>query len=142
MIKLCKHYGIQAGTFIMLGYPGETEQDIHETVYHLKESDPDYFTITIAYPIKGTEMYQEVESDILNLPEWNASTDRQIDFRRTYSRKYYDYAVRWVTHEVNFSKSVKNGRILSANAIKLKSLAAKAGMWWEKTKSHSINPHV
>ena len=48
MIKLTQKNGIQAGTFIMLGYPGETEDDIEETIKHLKESNPEYFTITIA----------------------------------------------------------------------------------------------
>ena len=56
MIKLTQNNGIQAGTFIMLGYPGETEDDIEETIRHLKESNPEYFTITVAYPIKGTEL--------------------------------------------------------------------------------------
>src|ERR1700712_3479794 len=30
MIKLTRKYHIQAGTFIMLGYPGETEADIEQ----------------------------------------------------------------------------------------------------------------
>jgi radical SAM superfamily enzyme YgiQ (UPF0313 family) len=58
MIDLSKKYGIETGTFIMLGYPGETEADIEEPIDHLKQSNPDYFTITLAYPIKGTEFYQ------------------------------------------------------------------------------------
>ncbi len=45
----------------MVGYPGETEADIYETVSHLKQSNPDLFTITVAYPIKGTPLYQETE---------------------------------------------------------------------------------
>jgi tRNA A37 methylthiotransferase MiaB len=46
MIKLSKKYAIEAGTFIMLGYPGETEDDIEETIHHLKDSNPDHsFTI-------------------------------------------------------------------------------------------------
>src|SRR5574340_314772 len=46
MIRLAKKTGIEAGTFIMLGYPGETESDILETIEHLSESDPDHFTLT------------------------------------------------------------------------------------------------
>jgi radical SAM superfamily enzyme YgiQ (UPF0313 family) len=45
MIKLTK--GIEAGTFIMK-LPGETERDIEETIYYLKKSNPDHFTITVA----------------------------------------------------------------------------------------------
>lgn len=138
MIRLSKLFGIESGTFIMLGYPGETEQDIRETITHLKTSDPDHFTITVAYPIKGTELYQEVEANQTTHLEWTTSTDRQIDFTRTYSRKYYDYAVRWVTSEVNYNKKVKLGAPVLAHKLKLKSLAARVGMWWERTKHH---PH-
>jgi radical SAM superfamily enzyme YgiQ (UPF0313 family) len=104
MIKLTKLHGIEAGTFIMLGYPGETEEDIEETITHLKESNPDHFTITVAYPIKGTEMYQEVEALKTTNLDWAESTDRQIDFKRTYSRRYYDFAVKRVVNEVNYFK--------------------------------------
>ena len=38
MIRLAGAAGIQTGTFIMLGYPGETEHDIRDTVRHLKAS--------------------------------------------------------------------------------------------------------
>jgi radical SAM superfamily enzyme YgiQ (UPF0313 family) len=138
MIRMSKKYGIEAGTFIMLGYPGETESDIEETINHLKASDPDHFTITVAYPINGTELYQEIEANRITELQWNTSTDRQIDFKRTYSRKYYDYAVRWVTNEVNYNKQLKKGTGISANKTRLKSFAAQVGMWWEK-KRYSTN---
>ena len=79
MIKLTKKHGIEAGTFIMLGYPGETEEDIEETIHHLKESNPDHFTITVAYPIKGTELYQEIEAITNN-------RIRLVNFHRSTSR--------------------------------------------------------
>jgi len=107
-IKKTNAMGIETGTFIMLGYPGENEDDINETISYLKNANPTYFTITIAYPIKGTSLYSEIEKDITVQPEWETSTDREIDFKRTYSRKYYDYAVKRVVNEVeaNRSKSV------------------------------------
>ena len=61
MIKLTKKAGIEAGTFLMLGYPGEDEKDIIETVNHLKDAAPDHFTVTLSYPIPGTEFYNEVK---------------------------------------------------------------------------------
>lgn len=130
MIKLAQNNGIQAGTFIMLGYPGETEEDIEETIKHLKESNPEYFTITIAYPIKGTELFTEVEAVQTNNFSWDSDSDRDRDFKRTYNRKYYDFAVRRVTNEVNFNKMILNNKYISKStlAYKTKSLAAKIGM--------------
>jgi len=126
MIQLAKKYQIEAGTFIMLGYPGETESDITETIHHLKTSNPDHFTITVAYPIKGTELYQETEPDFIDQLPWESSTDRDITFKRTYNEKYYAYAVRHVVNEVNYYKK-------HSPVFKLKSLAAKAGMWYFRT---------
>src|SRR4030095_2488791 len=51
-IKLTRKHGIEAGTFIMLGYPGETKRDILATAEHLIDSNPDIFLTTVAYPIK------------------------------------------------------------------------------------------
>lgn len=130
MIQLSKKYGIETGTFIMLGYPGETEKDIEATIDHLKLSNPDYFTITIAYPIKGTELYQEIEAKQNKSFNWETNTDRDRDFTRTYRKRFYDFAVRWVVNEVNYNKAKKNDGKLSPKlfGLKSRSLLAKAGM--------------
>ena len=130
MIKLTRMYGIETGTFIMLGYPGETEKDIEDTIKHLKESNPDHYTITIAYPIKGTELYQEIEAKQNELFNWETETDRDRDFKRNYNRIYYNFAIRHVVNEVNYYKKKQTEGRASLKVIKLKSqsLLAKAGM--------------
>lgn len=105
MIIKTKAYGIEAGTFIMLGYPGENKADIKETIRHLKISDPSYYTVTLAYPIKGTPLHNEVNETIEANGAWNKISDRDYDFKRAHSKKFYQYAIRWVYNEVNFSKS-------------------------------------
>lgn len=138
MIILAKQYGIQSGTFIMLGYPGETVADIEETIHHLKVSAPDLYTITLAYPIKGTELYEEVEGDFLNNLPWESSTDRQIEFKRSYSKKFYARALTRVNNEVAWSRNQKD---LFRNPVRVlkfkgKSELARLLMWWEKRKGH------
>ena len=71
---------------------------------YLKDANPTHFTITVAYPIKGTSLYNEIEDKITVQPDWNSSTDRDIDFRRTYPRNYYNYALKYVINEVNHQK--------------------------------------
>jgi radical SAM superfamily enzyme YgiQ (UPF0313 family) len=132
MIRQAQAKGIQAGTFIMVGYPGETEEDIFETIKHLKDSDPDIFTITVAYPIKGTPLYLEVENDFIKDLPWETSTDRDIDFKRTYPRKYYNYAVRHIVNEVNAGKALKNKQWMNLAKLKLKSMAARGIMTYTK----------
>ena len=136
MIQMAKSQGIETGTFIMLGYPGETEEDIIQTIDHLKRSDPDHFTITLAYPIRGTELFEEVTPLISNNLDWATTTDRQIDFKRTYGRRYYDYALRHVINEVNYHKARNNQRKgISAAGFKIKSFTAKLAMNWYRART-------
>lgn len=120
MIQDTNAIGIETGTFIMLGYPGETEEDIYTTIQYLKEANPTHYTITIAYPIKGTSLYNEVKNKITVQPNWETSTDREIDFQRSYSRKYYDYAVKKVVNEVEFHKEFNREAKNVMKILKLK----------------------
>lgn len=131
-IQKANELGIETGTFIMLGYPGETENDINLTIDHLKRSNPTHYTITIAYPIKGTSLYSEVENKITKKPEWETSTDRDIDFKRPYPIKYYDHAVRKVVNEV---EAFKTSRFLSKVKHKAKSTISQLFMEYYKMTS-------
>ena len=128
-IKMVKAYGMEAGTFIMLGYPGEEEADIKETLHHLKYSNPDYYTITVAYPIKGTPLYSEVENIFTEELPWESSTDRDIDFKRRYKRSYYTQAIKWINNEMLYKQKNKN---LGSILVKLKSMKARSMMWLNK----------
>ena len=129
VIQKTNALGMETGTFIMVGYPGEDENDIKETIIYLKAANPSHFTITVAYPIKGTSLYNEIEDKITVQPNWETSTDREIDFTRTYSRKFYDYAVRKIVNEVNYSKEKQSNKNLKKMiSYKLKSNLAGAFM--------------
>lgn len=130
-IQKTNNLNIETGTFIMVGYPGEDEKDISDTINYLKAANPTHFTITVAYPIKGTSLYNEIEDKITVQPNWNTSTDRDIDFKRTYSRKFYDFAVRHIVNEVNFHKEIIKGddkSLLTSFKLKTKSVLAKTAM--------------
>jgi anaerobic magnesium-protoporphyrin IX monomethyl ester cyclase len=130
MIKLAKKYGIETGTFIMLGYPGETNEDIKETVAHLKQANPDLFLTTVAYPIKGTPFYNEVESNLVTDLPWEKRTDRDLDFKGRYSKRFYRFANRYLVNEVNLHKMKLNGNggFFGRGKTFLKAKAAKAMM--------------
>lgn len=119
MIVAAKKAGIKTGTFIMLGYPGETKEDIRQTIEHLSVSDPDDYTITVAYPIKGTPLHNEIENKIITAYNFETNTDRDLDFKRLYPKKYYQLAVQWVQTEVY-------RRTKERNAIKLLYLYGKS----------------
>jgi radical SAM superfamily enzyme YgiQ (UPF0313 family) len=95
-----RHRGVQVGMFIMLGYEGERPEDLRATVEHLKRAAPDIFLTTVSYPIKGTPYYDAVASRIARPGPWARTTDRDLDVRDRPSRRYYDFARRWITGEV------------------------------------------
>jgi len=128
-IRAVKAHGMQAGTFIMLGYPGEEEADIVETLEHLKYSNPDLYTITIAYPIKGTPLYSEVENIFIEQLPWESSTDRDIDFKRRFKRRYYEQAIQWINSEMLYHNHKRN---LQGLRIKLRALKARSLMWMHR----------
>lgn len=132
MIIKSKEAGIEAGTFIMLGYPGETKADILETINHLKISAPSFYTITVAYPIKGTPLHEEIKNEITSITNWETDTDREVDFKRTHSKKFYEYAVRWVHNEVAFANSKT---FVNRSKLKVKSILARTLMQLESFRN-------
>ncbi len=99
--------GIQTGMFIMLGYEGEEIPDIEATVDHLKKADPDIFLTTVAYPIKGTPYYNEVESRVIKQMSWQERTDRDLTVAGRHSKRFYSFATRWMVNEVAVHKMRK-----------------------------------
>lgn len=128
MIKLAKAFEIETGTFIMLGYPGENEADILETIAHLKDSDPDIFTINKAYPIKGTKLYDVVKHLIDKKTKWKSTPDYEVDFKRTYRSQYYYFAYRKIYNEVWRHKHKNRREFNKYLKASLKSMIANLGM--------------
>lgn len=91
-----QEFGMEAGTFIMVGYPGETIEDIRLTKEYLVACRPNLLTITKAYPIKGTSLYQEVKNEMTKPADWTKSTDRDIRIKLPYSDRFYRYSIRYL----------------------------------------------
>lgn len=111
MMQQTRKFGMEAGTFIMVGYPGETKRDIFRTLEHIRACNPHLLTVTKTYPIKGTALFEEVRENIISFPEWTTSTDRDLDFKRPYSARFYHWSVRYLVNGWLWEKdrSWKNG---------------------------------
>ncbi|HWQ15662.1 MAG TPA: radical SAM protein, partial [Roseiflexaceae bacterium] len=110
MIRLLQRYGIEAGTFIMLGYEGEEVGDIEQTVAHLADALPDRLLTTVAYPIKGTPYYQQVAGRVIPLKAWDEGSDRDATVAGRHSRRFYSYATRWMVNEVAWRQQRRRSR--------------------------------
>jgi radical SAM superfamily enzyme YgiQ (UPF0313 family) len=104
VIGLLQGHGIEAGTFIMLGYEGETQDDIAETVDYLKVAAPDEYLTTVAYPIKGTEYYRQVADRVVSPTSWEEGSDRDLTVAGRRSQLFYRFAIRWLVNEVALSR--------------------------------------
>ncbi|MBC8100907.1 MAG: B12-binding domain-containing radical SAM protein, partial [Armatimonadetes bacterium] len=116
---LLQKYGIEAGMFIMLGYEREGIRELEETVEHLKRSNPDIFLTTVAYPIKGTPYYAEVESRVLAERDWQARSDRDLTVAGRFSARFYAYATRWMVSEVALHRAATHGGVSLRRRVKL-----------------------
>jgi radical SAM superfamily enzyme YgiQ (UPF0313 family) len=126
--------GIQVGMFIMLGYDGEDESDLAATVRHLKRANPDTFLTTVAYPIKGTEFYEQVAGRVRSAGPWEARTDRDLRLAGRHSRRYYDHATRWLVNEVRLHRARRQGSNdwRRMGRMYLAARRGRLGMWWTR----------
>jgi radical SAM superfamily enzyme YgiQ (UPF0313 family) len=124
MIRLLKRHGIRAGTFIIVGYEGETWRDISETARHLSAALPDDLLTTLAYPIKGTPYYDDVASRIVAQKPWAESSDRDLTVAGRQSRRFYGHAQKWLQTELEAAR-MRSGPERDYKALARTYLAAK-----------------
>lgn len=122
VINQAKNKGISTGTFIMLGYPGEKKSDIFKTAGYLKRACPEEVTVALAYPIKGTRFYDDIERTFIEPFEWQKQTERQIRFKKSYSDRFYRFAVRYL---INMSLAMKATSGLKKILFTLKATVSK-----------------
>lgn len=134
-VALCRSAGIQTGMFLMWGYEGEELSDIEATVEHVKKSDPDIFFTTVAYPIKGTPYFSEVEERVENLKLWQESSDREFRIRDRHSRQFYRFADKLLRSEVEFKRLTHKPDADDATLAALRSGIAEARAGLQATLS-------
>ena len=122
-----RRHGIEVGMFIMLGYDGEEMSDLQATVAHLKRTAPDVLLTTVSYPIKGTPYYAQV-ADRLGPHSWADQTDRDLVVRGRPSRRYFDFARRWMVAEVDADRYKRQRRYARAARAASSALVGRIGM--------------
>jgi anaerobic magnesium-protoporphyrin IX monomethyl ester cyclase len=57
---------IQVGAFFILGYPGENDRTVLDTVNFASSLPLDYLSFTFPYPIPGTPLFNKVKDSMLS----------------------------------------------------------------------------
>ena len=75
--QLCKKKGIKAGAFFILGYPGENDKTILDTVKFASSLPLDYLSFTLPYPIPGTPLFERLRGKLVS-EEWEEPKNIQM----------------------------------------------------------------
>ena len=94
-INSAKHAGIATGGFFILGYPGETNESLLDTLRFSSALPLDYLSYSFPYPIIGTGLYTKVRERITR-PEWRKqrgqASRHQLLFSGDFSEKKLKFA--------------------------------------------------
>ncbi len=65
-----KAAGLKVGAFFIIGYPGETDKTVLDTVRFASGLPLDYLSFTLPYPIPGTPLYERVKGEGVSIEDW------------------------------------------------------------------------
>jgi anaerobic magnesium-protoporphyrin IX monomethyl ester cyclase len=91
-VSMAKKVGIEAGTFFIVGYPGETEETILRTLRFSTRLPSDYLSYTLPYPLPGTGLYKRLENR-LTRDEWKMAGHNLLMFRGDFSQVKLRFAI-------------------------------------------------
>jgi anaerobic magnesium-protoporphyrin IX monomethyl ester cyclase len=68
-LSLCEETGVKAGAFFIVGYPGENDETVLQTIKFASSLPLDYLSFTMPYPIPGTPLYSRLNGKMVS-SEW------------------------------------------------------------------------
>lgn len=83
-VEITKKSNIKAGGFFILGYPGESNHTLIETVNFSSSLPLDYLSYTVPYPLPGTDLYQKVKDRLKNTT-WETPKNHKLLFKSDFS---------------------------------------------------------
>ena len=69
-VYAAKTAGLKVGAFFIVGYPGETDKTVLDTVRFASGLPLDYLSFTLPYPIPGTPLYERVKDKNVEIEDW------------------------------------------------------------------------
>jgi anaerobic magnesium-protoporphyrin IX monomethyl ester cyclase len=69
-IHVAKAAGLKVGAFFIVGYPGESDKTVLDTVRFASALPLDYLSFTLPYPIPGTPLYERVKDKGVSIEDW------------------------------------------------------------------------
>ncbi len=96
---LLQEHGIEVGFFLQFGYPGETWEDVQQTLKMVRECAPDDIGISVSYPLPGTKFFERVKMELGEKQNWVDSDDLAMLYRGPFPQEFYRILHGRVHHE-------------------------------------------
>ena len=106
--KLLHANGIEVGFFLQFGYPGETWDDVQNTLKMVRECAPDDIGISVSYPLPGTKFFERVKLELGDKQNWVDSEDLAMLYRGPYPTEFYRILHGRVHYEFRTWKALRN----------------------------------
>ena len=58
--NMLKKAGVPFSAYFMVGFPGETDDDVKQTIDFAKQVEADYYSLSVLAPYYGTELYDQL----------------------------------------------------------------------------------
>jgi len=95
-IITAKKVGLRVGAFFIIGYPGENDDTILQTIKYSNSLPIDYLSYTFPYPMPGTGLYEKVKDRLL-VRYWNADANEiakhKLMFKTDFSESKLKFAL-------------------------------------------------
>jgi anaerobic magnesium-protoporphyrin IX monomethyl ester cyclase len=103
-----KRSGIQVGAFFIVGYPGETDETVLDTVRFASSLPLDYLSFTLPYPIPGTPLYERVKNQ-MTMDDWEEPKrlrliEHKLLYRSSFSEAKLKFAILKATVQFKLRK--------------------------------------
>ncbi|MFW9788954.1 MAG: B12-binding domain-containing radical SAM protein [Candidatus Thorarchaeota archaeon] len=97
-IRSAKSAGISTGGFFILGYPGESDASLIETLRFSSSLSLDYLSYSFPYPIIGTGLYTKVRQRITR-PEWIKQRGKASRHQLLFSGNFSETKLRFAKYK-------------------------------------------
>ncbi len=107
-VNATKQSGIQVGAFFIVGYPGETDETVLDTVRFASSLPLDYLSFTLPYPIPGTPLYDRVKDKMI-VDDWKEPKrlrliEHKLLYRSSFSEAKLKFAILKATVQFKLRK--------------------------------------
>ena len=102
--EMLKRAGVPFSAYFMAGFPGETDDDLKETIDFAKKVDADYYSLSVLAPYYGTELYDQLMKELM----WNTILVPSSEF--TYNKILVPTGSPWLL--INTAAFVSNLMVL------------------------------